>query len=938
MLEKAGRKVIAALVPLVQRMFQVQRNPSQSDYDENYYRCHCGGLPYNRSEPHWSRFFGIVAERVAQDIRPRTVFDAGCAMGFLVEELRKRHVEAFGRDYSEYAISEIPDALRPFCELGSIVDPIEGSFDLVTCIEVLEHLPEGDGRRAISNLCAAGPLILFSSSPDDIDEPTHLNVRPPIHWLRLFREHGFGPRSDFDASFLCPWAMLLERRAQAPTDEELHAYASLILMRMEYFRHTHELRQAQDRQLVAIKNEIHELRQTHALTVSDLMQKQLVALAAADRAQTTVDQLLASKSWRMTAPYRWAGHQGRRAQHVMRALPLMAKRQGGYLNLARKAWSIMAREGLSGARSVWRNSNAQINTSSNNDYEKWLRTYATLDDPARARIRRDIDGFANQPLISIVMPVYNAEPNWLAEAIDSVRNQLYPHWELCIADDCSTSEAVRPVLERYAAIDPRIKVFHRPTNGHISEASNSGIEMATGDWMALLDQDDLLSEDALFYVARTINEKPQIELIYSDEDKISSGKRFDPYFKPDWNPDLLRSHNVICHLGVYKLDRVRSIGGFRKGYEGAQDHDLVLRFTDQLSEAQIVHIPRVLYHWRSHASSTAQSGGNKSYAALAGQNAVSDHLKRKGISGRVEILPTGMYRTLYDLPEEPPLVSLIIPTRNGLRLLRKCVESILQKTDYPNYEIVIIDNNSDDPATLEYFRQIETDSRIFVTRDEQPFNYSLINNGAVSRARGDFVGLINNDIEVISPNWLSEMMSHAIQAGVGVVGARLWYPDDRLQHGGVVLGIGGVAGHAHKFLRKGAHGYFSRGELTQTFSAVTAACLVVRKSTYEAVEGLDQNLTVAFNDVDFCLKVREAGWRNVWTPFAELYHHESATRGSEDTPQKKERFRGEVMHMLAKWGEKLIMDPAYNPNLTLDREDFSLAWPPRNQSDPTLAS
>ncbi len=646
-----------------------------------------------------------------------------------------------------------------------------------------------------------------------------------------------------------------------------------------------------------------------------------------------------STSWRVTAPYRWAGHQGKRARHVMRVLPLMAKRQGGYLNLARKASSIMAREGLSGARLAWRNSNAQTNTSSENDYEKWLRTYATLDDAARARVKSDIAGFEAQPLISIVMPVYNAEPNWLAEAIDSVRNQLYPHWELCIADDRSTSAAVRPVLERYAAIDSRIKVFRRPVNGHISEASNSAIELATGDWMALLDQDDLLSEDALFYVARTINEKPQVELIYSDEDKISNGKRFDPYFKSDWNPDLLRSQNMISHLGVYKLDRVRSIGGFRKGYEGAQDHDLVLRFTDQLSEEQVAHIPRVLYHWRSHSSSTAQSGGNKSYAALAGQKALNDHLARKGISGRVEILPTGMYRVFYDLPENPPLVSLIIPTRNGLQLLRKCVESILQKTDYPNYEILIIDNNSDDPATLEYFRQIGADSRVSVMRDEQPFNYSAINNGAVSKARGDFVGLINNDIEVISPNWLSEMMSHAVQAGVGAVGARLWYPDDRLQHGGVLLGIGGVANHAHLFHLKGAHGYFSRAELVQTFSAVTAACFVIRKSIYEAVGGLDEhNLKVAFNDVDFCLRVRESGWRNVWTPFAELYHHESATRGLDDTPEKKERFRREVMYMLDAWGDKLASDPAYNPNLTLDRTDFSLAWPPRNQSDPTLAS
>ncbi len=674
-----------------------------------------------------------------------------------------------------------------------------------------------------------------------------------------------------------------------------------------------------------------------------------LSLVKADREalQETVQELSLSRdlvslqtsnSWRLVAPYRWAGKKGQRVRNVMRASSLMAKQQGGYLGLARKASSIIAREGLAGAMSAWRNSNARISAGSHNDYAKWLQMYATLDDFARNRIRSDIAEFVEQPLISIVMPVYNAEPNWLAAAIDSVRNQIYPHWELCIADDCSTSPSVRPVLERYAAADSRINVFYRPTNGHISEASNSAIELATGDWMALLDQDDLLTEDALYYIARTINKQPKIELIYSDEDKISNGKRFDPYFKPDWNPDLLRSHNMICHLGVYKLDRVRSIGGFRKGYEGAQDYDLALRFADELSVDQIAHIQRVLYHWRNHPSSTAQSGGKKSYAVLAGQKALSDHLERKGIRGRVEILPTGMYRPVYELPEKKPLVSLIIPTRNGLQLVRTCVNSILQKTDYPNYEILIIDNNSDDPATLEYFRHIEAESRVFVIRDEQPFNYSAINNRAVDRARGDYVGLINNDIEVISPDWLTEMMSHAVQAGIGAVGARLWYPDDRLQHGGVIVGLGGVAGHAHKFLPKGAPGYSYRGELIQTLSAVTAACLVVRKSIFEAVGGLNETLTVAFNDVDFCLKVREAGWRNVWTPFAELYHHESATRGQEDTSDKKERFRREVAYMQEMWGGTLTRDPAYNPNLTLEHEDFSLAWPPRHRSDPTLAS
>ena len=537
------------------------------------------------------------------------------------------------------------------------------------------------------------------------------------------------------------------------------------------------------------------------------------------------------------------------------------------------------------------------------------------------------------------MPVYNPEVDWLEEAIASVQAQIYPSWELCIADDRSTSEHVRPLLEKFAAADPRIKVVYRATNGHISEASNSALELASGNWMVLLDQDDLLTEDALYYVGRAISREPNVALIYSDEDKIENGRRYDPYFKPDWNPDLLRSHNMVCHLGAYRMDHVRAIGGFRKGFEGAQDYDLVLRFSEGLLPGQICHIPRVLYHWRSHSGSTAQSGSNKNYAAIAGQAALNEHLQRTGLAGHVEILPTGMYRARYDLPPNPPKVSLIIPTRNGLRLLRQCVSSILEKTTYPNFEILIVDNNSDDHATLRYFDEIQSHERVKVVRDGQAFNYSAINNKAVSLVDGEYVGLVNNDIEAVSPDWLSEMMAIAMQPKVGAVGARLWYPDDRLQHGGIILGIGGVAGHAHKMLRRGEHGYFSRGELTQTLSAVTAACLVVKKSTYELVGGLDaENLKVAFNDVDFCLKLREAGFRNVWTPYAELRHHESATRGVEDTPEKKQRFQSEVLFMLRRWDKVLMADPAYNPNLTLEYEDFSLAWPPRNDIDPTSAS
>ncbi|MGE4372717.1 MAG: glycosyltransferase [Xanthobacter sp.] len=577
---------------------------------------------------------------------------------------------------------------------------------------------------------------------------------------------------------------------------------------------------------------------------------------------------------------------------------------------------------------------------SRNDYTAWLRRYAVLDDTHRAAMRDEIASWENAPTISIVIPVYNPNLEWLQAAIDSVTRQIYPHWEICMADDCSTDPQVRPFLSRLAEQDSRVKLTLRERNGHISAASNSAMELASGSWMALLDQDDLLPEDALFYVARAIHRDPALQFIYSDEDKIrENGTRFDPSFKPNWNLDLLRAQNIVSHLGVYRLDRVREIGGFREGFEGAQDHDLVLRLTEQLNPSQIHHIPRVLYHWRAHHKSTAKTVSNKDYASLAGQKALTGHLARVGIAGHVEILTSGVYRVHYALPETPPQVTLIIPTRNGLALVRQCIESILKKTLYPNYDIILVDNNSDDPEALRYFSELNKNPNIRVLRDERPFNYSAINNNAVAHAEGTYVALINNDIEVISPEWLNEMIGFAIQPEVGVVGARLWYPDNRLQHGGVILGLGGVAGHAHKFLRRKSNGYLKRGILPQSLSAVTAACFVVRKSIYQDVGGLDaEHLKVAFNDVDFCLRVREAGYRNVWTPYAELYHHESASRGSEDTPEKQARFRSEMDYMMTRWKDILPQDPAYNLNLTRDREDFSYSWPPRTEGDPTLAS
>ena len=540
------------------------------------------------------------------------------------------------------------------------------------------------------------------------------------------------------------------------------------------------------------------------------------------------------------------------------------------------------------------------------------------------------DAFENNPLLSIVMPVFNPNRVLLEAALASVYAQSYPHWELCIADDASTYIDIAPLLQKHAHADARVKVHARVVNGHISAASNSALALAHGDWIVLLDHDDLLDPHALLWIVDAINKQPECRMIYSDEDKTDeTGERSDPYFKPEWNQDLFYSQNMFSHLGVYHADLVRAVGGFRVGYEGSQDYDLALRCIERIKPSQIHHIPRVLYHWRMHAQSTAQSINAKPYAMLAGARALNDHFSRTGVDALADSVGYG-YRVRYALPAVLPLVSLIIPTRNGLKLLRQCVQSILNKTTYANFEILIVDNGSNDAATLRYLKGLSADNRIRVLRDDRPFNYSQLNNTAVLQARGDVLGLVNNDIEVISPDWLTEMVSHAVRPGVGAVGARLWYADNTLQHAGVVLGLEGFAGHVHRYLPRGNVGYCGRAALTQSFSAVTGACLVVKKSSYLQVGGLNEtDLAVACNDIDFCLKLLKAGYRNLWTPWADLYHHESSTRGFDDTPEKLARSKKEVAYMWQHWGDMLRNDPAYSPNLTLDASDFGLAWPPR---------
>ncbi|EPA0053114.1 glycosyltransferase [Escherichia coli] len=567
-------------------------------------------------------------------------------------------------------------------------------------------------------------------------------------------------------------------------------------------------------------------------------------------------------------------------------------------------------------------------TPSSVGYEEWIETVELPSLPGNKEVSLMLASMTHPPVISIVIPVYNPAEIYLRACLDSVLAQSYPHWELCIADDRSPKEHVQRVLREYEAKDSRIKVVYRKHNGHISAASNSALEIAKGDFVALLDHDDVLPEHAMLFMAQAICEQPHTQILYSDEDKINArGERFDPHFKSDWNPDLFFSQNYVSHLGVYRRSLLQQIGGFRLGVEGSQDQDLLLRCLPHVAAEQIVHIPRVLYHWRTIEGSAALASGEKSYTTEAGIKALRDYFSKQQPEVTVEAgLVPNTYRVRYPISEPAPLVSLLIPTRDRRALTETAVRSIIDRSTYTHFEILILDNGSVEQETLDFFAQIQQeDSRVRVLRYDHPFNYSAINNFGVRHAKGAIIGLVNNDVEVINPDWLTEMVSHCMRPEIGCVGAKLYYCNDTLQHGGVILGIGGVAGHSHKQYPRHHPGYFSRLLLTQTLSAVTAACLLIRKNIYEEVAGLDEeNLHVAFNDVDFCLKVREAGYRNLWTPYAELYHYESISRGAEDSPEKIARFAREVNFMKSKWGKHLELDPFYSPNLSKDREDFSI--------------
>ena len=556
-------------------------------------------------------------------------------------------------------------------------------------------------------------------------------------------------------------------------------------------------------------------------------------------------------------------------------------------------------------------------------YEIWYPAYKpdtrTLDNQRRKK-------FKNAPLISIAVPAYRTRPKFLAQMIESMRSQTYKNWELCIANGSPDDAGMAQVLDSYHTKDRRIKVKNLSGNLGIAGITNAAFDMTSGEFVALLDHDDVLAPNALYEIVQVILQHPLCDMIYTDEDKVDMQlkEHFQPHLKPDYNLDLLRSNNYICHFLIVRRSLFENVGKFHVDMEGAQDYDFILRCVEDAR--QVIHIPEILYHWRTHRESTADNPTSKMYAYEAGKRAIREHLKRSNVEGEVlDTLDFGFYRVHYPVRGKP-LVTIIIPNKDEKKTLKACIDSIFEKSLYQNFEILIIENNSTTEEIFAYYAELEKNPRIRVIRWEREFNYSAINNFGVSHANGQFLLFLNNDITVISPDWIDEMLGVCQRQEVGAVGVKLLYPDNRIQHAGIVVGMGGIAGAMFVDMPGERSGYFHKASIMQDMSAVTAACMMMKRDIFvKVVEGFTEKLAVAFNDVDLCLRLCKAGYLVVYDPYVQLYHHESKTRGAEDTEEKVRRFQREIEYMRSNWIDILKNgDPYYNKNLSLSRWNYSL--------------
>ena len=1021
-------------------------------YQAEYYRTGCGPVPYEQAE-HWQPFFDRIADQIVDKFHPRTVLDAGCAMGYLVSALRDRGVEAYGVDLSEYALSKVRPDVRPYCFAGSITEPLPQAmprqYDLVVTIEVLEHLTAQDGQTAIANLCAMTDTVLFSSSPDDFTEPTHINVQQREYWARLFALQGFwddldsrpdaitshaacyrrhadhlrqvdlyerhirltqaahsrqleqaakrpftaslfwaGPDRDFDpqrrftvsgdaAQGEIRLSVSLPREAvtlrldpmegpclvedldvrcgdgplavRAANGLELdHQYLFLnddpqfdidtqgrqlntLELRARVLPLEHpQLRDLLQRQiarlepldqalaearkdLIQARRELDDGTRTLVQTQDALIQNQAALLESqADLAQTRKElaavqeaylQISRSSSWRITKPLRLLAEGVKSPLRRIKILSPVKKvwwslRDHGLIYTLKKVWRKLFRPGPQFA------------------------SFHPLTEEERQAQRQTV--FSVRPKFSLVVPLYNTPPAFLKEMVSSVQAQTYGSWELCMADGSEpANQELKKLCLSFSKKDPRIRYKQLPANAGIAGNTLAAFELASGDYIVLLDHDDVLTENALYECVKCIQDCPEADFIYSDkavfEDKTR--KILGCHYLPDYSPDYLRATNYASHLNLFSRDLIDRMGFLQEGYDGSQDYDLELRAMEHAR--QIRHIPMILYYCRACEGSVALDPESKRYAYEAGRRAIEAHIQRIGYPGKVEFeSQTYSYRIHYDIVN-PGKVSIIIPNKDHIQDLETCVRSILDKTDYPDYEVLIVENCSQDKETFKGYRKLSQDPRVRVITyvpAVQEFNFSAINNFAVSQTDSPYVLFLNNDTSVISKGWLREMLMYAQRDDVGAVGAKLYFSNDTYQHVGLFLGLGEhIATHYAHRAQRGFTGYMHRLAMVQNYNAVTGACMLMKRADFLAAGGFDEeNFKVGLNDVDLCLKLRSLGKVNVLTPYAELYHYESLSRSSDEEGPNKVRFRNEQARFRAKWPQYFDRcDEYYNPNLNL---------------------
>ncbi|MBP1464697.1 glycosyltransferase [Candidatus Chloroploca sp. M-50] len=912
-----------------------EQNP-QSLYDKFYFATGCG-RPYERDD-HWTNFFGEIADEIVATIAPSDALDAGCALGLLVEQLRERGVAAEGIDISEFAIANAPETVKPYVRVGSVAEPFERRYDLIICIEVLEHMPKEDSERAVANFCAHSDDILFSSSPFDYKEVTHFNVNPPEYWASLFARHGFYRDVDFDASFITPWAVRFRRRNE-PTarivrdyerrfwelwkettdlrtlnleqrdqlrdlnalyvqaqqnyedeqrrhyetfqryeDEQRRHYATL-----QHYNEASQQNQEFDAQLRDLRQQVAALKQSKALL---RQQRDLIrAMAREDLADLRTDPTL---SQTQAYAHHLEAEITHRDEYIAWLESLVRAFEQGRL------MSLMRRLRRSGTILPPASSPAPalpppppslpeappapvaLPSDPASVYARWIAAHEP-DAVTLIAQRQQGHHLAYRPLISMVTPVYNPAPEALKAMLASVFMQTYDRWQLCLAD-ASTEPEVRALLQQFASTDPRVRLTTLEQNAGISANSNAALALATGEFVLLLDHDDTLAPEALFQVVQTLNAHPEADIVYYDEDKLSEDAttRHSPWFKPSaWSPDLLLSTNYLMH-GVFRRSLVEESGRFNPATDGAQDWDLALRCSERTRA--IYHLPRVLYHWRQMPGSASRDANAKPWALVGQERALRDHLARGlGSSAEVVRLNVSDLRVLW--PVSDKLVSIIIPNRDRYELLHACLSSIFAATTYPNYEVIIVDNGSVDGRTLAYYEQLKADGRVRVVPLAEAFNWSRANNLGVAEARGDLLLFLNNDTEVRAGDWLHELVGWAERPEVGVVGCKLIRPDGTTQHAGIAIGVEGHGSHLFDGDVTPTYGPFGSSEWYRDLLALTGACMMMRRDVFEAIGGFDERYRVGYSDLTFCLAAHQHGLRVVYTPHASLLHHEGASRG-----------------------------------------------------------